>query len=408
MAFKDIRIAVLGAGLQGSCIALALADSGARVTLYDLNTMPLSRAAVVNEGKIHLGYVYCGDTSLATARTLSQGAMLFAPLMRRYLGRSPPYVRSTPFVYLVHRNSLKSVEDISDYLLACHAVVVKTAASHMGDYFGIKLRPPRSMSPANCGAAFDPHLVLAAFETSEIAISPLLLADAVRLRIAADPNITLRMGRTVAAVEDENTRLRVVSDGPEGHESEAYDHVVNALWDTRLKIDAGRNLHPSQQWLYRFKYGIRFRPPMGASLLPSLTIVSGPFGDIVSYGDGTVYLSWYPACLLGKSIELAPPEWPTEPEAKFRAKVVANSFSALAEIVPVLRDIDPNDLPDLAVKGGVIVAWGNTDIDDPKSKLHSRYRIGVTSEKRYHSVDPGKYTMAPYFAAVCAERIVGT
>jgi glycine/D-amino acid oxidase-like deaminating enzyme len=395
--------------MQGCCIALALADRGVRVTLYDCNAALLTRAAVANEGKIHLGYVFCGDTSLATARTLAQGALAFAPLMRRYLGMTPPFCSSTPYVYVVHRNSLKSAEEISAYLAASHAEVRKAAAGREDGYFGIDLRdPPRAMSRADREAAFDPHFIVAAFETAEIAVSPMLLAEAVRLRIAAEPNIALRLRRIVTAVEDEGVRLRVVSNGPEGREREDYDYVVNALWDGRHKIDAGRGILPPRPWLHRLKYGIRFRPPIDAPPLPSVTIVNGPFGDIVSYDDGTVYLSWYPACMQGKSMELAPPKWPMEPAAALRARMVANSFSALSTIVPTLCDIDPGSVADLAVKGGVIVAWGETDIDDPESLLHRRYQIGVTTQKCYHSVDPGKYTMAPYLAAICADRIVET
>ena len=44
-------------------------------------------------------------------------------------------------------------------------------------------------------------------------------------------------------------------------------------------------------------------------------------------------------------------------------------------------------------------------IYDPASELHRRFEIGVTTEGNYHSVDPGKLTMAPYFAEICAERI---
>jgi hypothetical protein len=54
----------------------------------------------------------------------------------------------------------------------------------------------------------------------------------------------------------------------------------------------------------------------------------------------------------------------------------------------------------------VIVAWGKTDIDDPASELHQRSEIGVTTRRDYHSVDPGKLTLAPYFAERCADRIV--
>ena len=51
------------------------------------------------------------------------------------------------------------------------------------------------------------------------------------------------------------------------------------------------------------------------------------------------------------------------------------------------------------------MAWGKTDIYDPASELHRRFEIGVTTEGNFHSVDPGKLTMAPYFAEICAERI---
>jgi hypothetical protein len=77
----------------------------------------------------------------------------------------------------------------------------------------------------------------------------------------------------------------------------------------------------------------------------------------------------------------------------------------LAQIVPSLSVIDPARLVDAQVKGGVIVAWGETDIYDPGSELHKRYEIGVTSKGGYHSIDPGKLTLAPYFAEQCAERI---
>ena len=64
-------------------------------------------------------------------------------------------------------------------------------------------------------------------------------------------------------------------------------------------------------------------------------------------------------------------------------------------------------MADVSVKGGIIVAWGATDIDDPKSELHRRFEIGVTSAGRYHAANPGKLTMAPYFAERCADRIAG-
>ena len=83
------HIAVLGGGLQGCCIALALAERRARVTLYDRNDALMTQAAVVNEGRMHLGYIYAADTSLATARMMIRGGLAFAPFIERYVGLSP-------------------------------------------------------------------------------------------------------------------------------------------------------------------------------------------------------------------------------------------------------------------------------------------------------------------------------
>ena len=80
-------VGVLGGGLQGCCTAIALAARRVRVVLFDKNDALLSRAAIANEGKIHLGYMYAGDPSLSTAKTMMAGALAFAPFLERYLAR---------------------------------------------------------------------------------------------------------------------------------------------------------------------------------------------------------------------------------------------------------------------------------------------------------------------------------
>ena len=102
---------------------------------------------------------------------------------------------------------------------------------------------------------------------------------------------------------------------------------------------------------------------------------------------------------------VTPPDWETYPPEPLRSRIISGTFHALSQIVTSLRELDAESLPEASVKGGAIVAWGKTDIYDPASELHRRFEIGVTSEGRFHSVDPGKLTMAPYFAEICAERI---
>jgi len=106
-----MHVGVLGGGSQGCCAALALAERSIKVTLFDKNGALLSRAAVANEGKIHLGYMYAGDPTLATAKTMIAGALSFAPFLERYLSRSAEsFSVSVPATYVVHRDSQQSPE----------------------------------------------------------------------------------------------------------------------------------------------------------------------------------------------------------------------------------------------------------------------------------------------------------
>jgi hypothetical protein len=362
----------------------------------------LAGAATANEGKIHLGYVYASDRSLATARTMIRGGLCFAPVVQSYLEASGPLATSRPFFYAVHRDSQVAADDVAAHLAATHELLIQSPDA--ANYFGVDLSvPPQRLTQAALEARFDPAHVSAAFDTPEIAIDSRAVAVAISRRIAEDPNIELRLGRTVTAVEGDEGRLSVRANGLYHADIDAFTCVVNALWDGRLAIDATRNIHPGRRWIHRFKHGIRFRLTEGAAL-PSVTIVLGPFGDVVDYGDGQFYISWYPACMLAHSDAVVPPAWNPEPEEPLRSQIVDETFLAIGAIVPQLLGVHPEAVD---VKAGVIVAWGHTDIDDHASELHNRHAIGVHSYGNFHSIDPGKLTMAPYFAEICAGRILG-
>lgn len=402
-----MRVAVLGGGLQGCCIALALAARGVNVCLFDKNEKLLTRAAVANEGKIHLGYMYAADPTLATARTMMTGALAFAPFLERYLDRpAKTFSVSVPATYIVHRDSQHCAETVCAYFDTVHRLVGEAAAGRKDDYFGRDLTAPlRRWPDAERAAEFDPDVALAAVSSPEIAINPTALAEIVRETIAANPRIEVRCGTTVTGAEIEDDGIAVLSDNGGEPSRERFDQAVNALWDGRLRLNETLGFRANRPWLHRLKYGVSFRLPDDVRPPPSATIVSGPFGEVVTYADGTVYLTWYPDCLHAISEDIAPPEWETYPGEPLRSRIMSGTFRALAAIVPSLDALDPDNLPEAVVKGGPIVAWGHTDIYDPHSELHRRFEIGVTSEGRFHSVDPGKLTMAPYFAEICAERI---
>lgn len=402
-----MRIGILGGGLQGCCTALVLAEHGHSVVLLDKNQALLTRTATANEGKIHLGYMYAADPTLATARTMIKGALAFAPFIQRYIGGPMDMITtSTAANYVVHRDSQHSSDVVSHYLADVHGLIMDAAAGRESAYFGLDLSaPPRRWPSSESEVVFNPEVAVAVFETPEVAIDPLALATRLEKCIATHPRIDIQLGRRVLTAEADQSGVRVTSEHADGRAIDRFDHVVNALWDGRLALDAAMGYKPAGPWLHRLKYGITFTLPGGLERLPSITVISGPFGEVISFRNRRIYLTWYPECLRGISKEVAPPDWRTHPLEPERSRILWGTIAGLSKILPGLSRLDCARLPDACVKGGVIVAWGDSDIYDPASRLHQRYEVGITSFGHYHSIDPGKLTLAPYFAESFADRI---
>src|SRR5690349_3952222 len=109
-----MRVAVLGAGFQGTCLALELALRGVDVDLYDRNDRCITQAGYINEGKIHLGFVYANDSTFETANLMLRGALAFAPAVYRWTACDIATIGvSTSFDYVVHRTSMISIETIA-------------------------------------------------------------------------------------------------------------------------------------------------------------------------------------------------------------------------------------------------------------------------------------------------------
>ena len=193
----------------------------------------------------------------------------------------------------------------------------------------------------------------------------------------------------------------MTSSGNGGEQTKGpYDHVVNCAWSGRPAIDATMGLQQYGPWLFRMKYFLR--TDSLEAPLPSTTIVVGGFGDVVNYQNGDHYLCWYPHGRMGWSADLHPPQWPSRPEAGETSEIARLTLAGLTDVMPAVSLLEPDKVE---VSGGIIFALGETDIDDPASRLHERWEVGVRTEGWYHSVDTGKYTTAPLFAVEAADSV---
>ncbi|MGH8795483.1 MAG: FAD-dependent oxidoreductase, partial [Caldimonas sp.] len=390
--------------------ALELAAQGVAVTLIERDPQPFSRASLRNEGKIHLGLIYANERSLATARLQLEGALQFSALLRRWLGAAAGELRrSTPFHYLVARDSLLDADQLEAYYAAVQRLYdAQRERAPQLDYLGTR---PRHLYTRIDPARLAPHLRIehfaAAFETAEFALDTAQLARLVRRALAAHPLIELRLGHRVEAVcADDGGGFVVNGESTQGRWTLESQQVVSCLWEDRLRIDSALGLVPPPGWVHRLKYRVIARLPRAMRQGPSVTLVIGPYGDVVVRDDGTAYFSWYPVGCKGWSHDLAPPHaW----DAPCRADLSAADAQGVArEILGAIDAWYPGaaQCEPILVDAGVIVGYGHTDVNDPASGLHGRTRVGVRSQGGYHSLDPGKLTTAPLFGKQAADRVL--
>jgi len=244
----------------------------------------------------------------------------------------------------------------------------------------------------------------AAFVTAELAVDTDQLADLVAAALDASPYISFYPGHKVCEIGRKADDFIISGDAPEGPWTLNSTKVVNATWESRIGLDATLGIEPPPGWLYRLKYRVLANLPEDLQYAPSATMVLGRYGDVVIRPDRTAYLSWYPAGLRGWGNALRPPDdW----DEASRGEVNDHSADLIADFLAGIEPWYPGIVrcKPFHVDAGVIVAYGQTDVDDLHSGLHDRTRVGVTSIGGYYSVDPGKLTTAPLFAMEAAEKV---
>ena len=331
-----------------------------------------------------------------------KGAVAFSPLLRRWLGPDLDKVPvSKPYYYAVRRDSMVPVAEIDAHLRACNAIIREEPDGPV-EYFGHDYRraPERLRTYEHI---YNGENIVAAYSTSEIAIDTWALADLIGTKLSANPKINCIMQATVLGVTPRAKAADVSFTRSGDTFCERYDHVINATWDSLLAIDATAGIQPMRPWLFRIKHSVRAYCRERGVALPSTTMVLGRYGDIVDYTNGSFYLSWYPAAMTQMTKALTAPserDLDSRGEKKMFEAIQRGLWDNVVAMEAFARHVE-----DYHVSGGVIFTWGETDIDDPGSRLHERSSIGPMSYGHYHSINTGKMTMAPLFGQMMADHI---
>ncbi len=401
------RIAILGAGGLGVCAALELAGRGYQIDLYEEHSSPLKKASYVNEGKIHLGLIYAMDKDLKTSKHMITGALHFMDNLNRWIDLKPENAVSTPFYYGVHKGSLMTPNELMNHYRQCDSFFMEAKNYYKKSYLNLLDRVETIQLPSSqMDGIVDSKYIEALFSTSEYAIDPRAVAEKLSEALNREKSIQLHLNTKVTGVKEQGNGYQVESINQDQKSKEYYPEVINCSWNGLLEIDRTMGIEPEYKWSHRYKFGNKILIPVKKEDTPSITMVQGPFGDIVNFKQRGLFASWYPIGRTGWSENHRPPEWDSMYSKSERYDVFQRSLAELAKRIPVLKNLKFEE-KDVEPVGGVIYAYGNTDVDSEKSHLHSRYEVGIRTFGKYHTVNTGKYTLVPYLALKLANRVDG-
>jgi glycine/D-amino acid oxidase-like deaminating enzyme len=405
---KDVRIAILGGGMLGTCTALELARRGRRSTMFEGASNLLQGASRWNEGKIHLGFLYAGDPTLRTAQGLIPGGMAFASLVSRLVNRTlDAFITAEDDTYLVHRESIAGPEAFEAYGKRTAALVREAASQPNAPQYlcDVTHAAIRRLSPSDLARITSADEVVSGYRVPERSISTVAVAELMHQATASEPLIEIRAGTWVTAVQRRSDgRFDVRADTTSVAPADApFDVVINALWEGRPAVDASLGIQPSAPWSHRFRAAVFVHAP--DIPLPSAVLCTGPFGDVKCYADGRLYLSWYSSGLLAEGHAIEPPRASAVLDQSRRDGVLQGTLQSLSHYLPAIRLLMDSGRT-LEVHGGWVYALGQGSLADPASTLHRRDRFNMTIDRGYISVDTAKYSLAPWLANRVAQLVV--
>ncbi len=250
------RIAVIGGGFFGLYIAAHLASRKFRVTLFEREDSPLSRASYVNQARVHNGYHY--PRSILTA------------LRSRVL-----------FPRFVHE-----FEDCIDHSFEAYYLIgriLSKVSAKQFEAFCRRIGAPAVLAPSKIARLTNPKLVEAAFAVTEFAFDAVKLQRQLMER-AMDHGVQCLLGTTVRHVSASSGGLEVFygpTADPLATESMEVDQVLNCTYSMINSL-----LNRSQLGMIPLKHEmtemVLVEPPDELRNV-GITVMCGPFFSIMPF-----------------------------------------------------------------------------------------------------------------------------
>ena len=400
---------VLGAGIQGVCVALMLEKRGYHVQLIDKSWGIMNRSSLTHEGKIHLGFVYGMDKSRQTGFRMVNDGLHFSPYLDYLFGEKISWdkLRSSENVYLVVRDSMVTPDEAVAYFESLNSEFQKLVQDSGLSYLGKK--PVKIFNERPLPWYVNPDFVEAAFQTEEVSVDQPSLRLLIERFLTGRQEIKLFLEHKVEQIVESKNGFVVDSVLRDGSRRKFQsDLLVNCLWENKVHFDRMLGLPDDMVPSIRLKYGLVVKMDDFLRKIDTFTMIHGPFGNFVVTPDhDTAFCSWYPASMKGiMDYGLLPDAWEQACDGFASSDLVEklgnDNYEGFKKYIPQL-----NKLNVVKVTAGVILAEGIKDIDKRDSDFHARMESPIKNKDGYCSVSTSKFTSAPHNTLILEKILFG-
>ncbi|GAB2583748.1 FAD-binding oxidoreductase [Dyella jejuensis] len=377
------RIAVIGAGVAGVASAIALAEQGYHVSLFDAYPL-LTGTSNNTPGRLGMGFHY------ATPNT---AAMLFdttIDLVKRYpqatLGRELPHGHPLRRAqYFVARDSLFGTDEISavhDMLIERYAKAWESSGRRLP--FGEPGAFLRRLREDEYRGYVNPDEVQMGVDTAEVLMDWPEVRARLERRVRAMPRIDIYEGHRVEALSHHGKfHWRVDARDPNG-QLRTFDAqlVINCAWQNIDAINRMANLPIQSGAINRLKVLLRAKLPPILQQHSSMFFCMGPFAMFSNMNDGKGMMTYAPvtnisAAQAGDGHALAELNRILRHgvDAAESQRLIDGLRGGVARFIPAMRDALP-----VALKFGVVRTRSECDLWDKRSDVHHRDYTGVQAD----------------------------
>lgn len=401
------EVIILGGGIQGCCIALLFGKLGYKVILIDQADDLMTKSSANQEGKIHMGFIFSNDKTLKTGMKMMQDALHFSYCMENLLDEKIDWtnLKSEKFIYLVPHNSILSYGQLESYFNKLQQIYSDLLITHPHlSYLGE--RPDKIFNPAPIPSDIDQHFFKHCFQTEEVSISQNSLKAYIKAGLTKQ-GVEIILNEHITQVSRiKNHQFSVETDG----NIYQSDMVINCLWENQTTVDRQLGVISRKENNLRLKFGIISNYIGALESMPSVSMVSGPYGDFVNFphfNERKMYFSWYPISRHGMVVnQPIPGDWISICNGNINTSLADYQFKQHEQIFGQLFSRSFHFKSPVLI-AGMIVANGKDDINFKNSPLHQRNEQPIFSDAGYYSVSTGKYTSAPHNAFLLKNILPG-